>query len=137
MKNYTFKKEERLCSKRRIDRLFHNGSSFVVYPYRVVYLNVESFEDIASPSQCIISVSKRKFKRAVDRNRLKRQMREVYRLQKSVLYEFLQEHSLHLLVAFQYIGKDDVPYVQLFQRMGTVLGRLQDEIHKLNLAKGD
>ncbi|WDF67899.1 ribonuclease P protein component [Sphingobacterium oryzagri] len=132
--SYTFKKEERLCSKRRIDGLFHNGSSFVLYPYRIVFTLAEPAESTASvPVQCILSVSKRRFKRAVDRNFIKRRMREAYRLQKSFLYDFLHEHSLHLLVAFQYVGKEKLPSAQLHQRMLQVLGKLKDESSKLYL----
>src|SRR5690606_1256158 len=131
MKKYTFKKEERLCSKRSIDDLFHNGSSFVVYPFRVVYRFTTTNPDNAVPVECILSVSKRRFRKAVDRNRLKRQMREVYRLQKSDLYDFLQQHSLHLRVALQYVGKVKEPYAMLYQRMGKVLTELKDERTKI------
>ncbi|MGO1245186.1 MAG: ribonuclease P protein component [Sphingobacterium sp.] len=135
---HTFKKEERLCSKRLIDRLFHDGSSFVVYPYRVVF---KSFDPLAKevPLQSILSVSKRRFKRAVDRNFIKRRMREAFRLQKYVLVEFLEEHSLHLLLALQYIGKgSDMPAsTDLHLRMLTVIERLKDESSKLYLGKVD
>ncbi|GHE23500.1 ribonuclease P protein component [Sphingobacterium griseoflavum] len=132
--SYTFTKEERLCSKRLIDGLFHNGSSFVLYPYRIVFLLANNQHDNdGPPAQCILSVSKKRFKRAVDRNFIKRRMREAYRLQKSSLYGFLHEHSVHLLVAFQYIGKEKLPSVQLHQRMGLVLDKLKDESSKVFL----
>jgi len=134
--NYTFTKEERLCSKRHIDGLFHNGSSFVIYPYRVVFLAREDHSS-AIPVQCIISVSKRRFKKAVDRNALKRRMREAYRLQKHTLHSFLREHALHLTVAFQYVGKEKVAYTQLHQRMELVLGKLSDECTKIYLGKNN
>lgn len=135
--DYTFKKEERLCSKRLLDSLFRNGSSFVVYPYRVVFLYIESTPENTVPLQCVISVSKRRFRKAVDRNAIKRRMREVYRLQKSDLYCFLREHSLHLLVAFQYVGKEKEPYALLYQRMGKVLAELKDEHTQNFLGKSD
>jgi len=135
--SYTFKKEERLCSKRQIESLFHNGSSFVLYPYRVVFVRASDLETLDTPAvRCILSVSKKRFKRAVDRNFLKRRMREAYRLQKSILTRFLDEHSLHLLVAFQYVGKEMLPSAQLHQRMELVLGRLKDESTKLYLEMG-
>ena len=135
--SYTFAKEERLCSKRLIESLFRNGSSFVVYPYRVVFLYIESTPENTVPLQCVISVSKRRFRKAVDRNAIKRRMREVYRLQKSDLYCFLREHSLHLLVAFQYVGKEKEPYALLYQRMGKVLAELKDEHTQNFLGKSD
>ncbi|WP_133639399.1 ribonuclease P protein component [Sphingobacterium paludis] len=132
--NYTFTKEERLCSKRHIDGLFHNGSSFVIYPYRVVFLTLKD-QSSAIPVQCIISVSKRRFKKAVDRNTLKRRMREAYRLQKHTLHSFLREHDLHVHVAFQYVGKEKLPYAQFHQRMEVVLNKLSDECTKIYLGK--
>ncbi len=135
--SYTFKKEERLCSKRLIESLFHNGSSFVLYPYRVVFTQPGELEKDNAPAvRCILSVSKRRFKRAVDRNFLKRHMREAYRLQKAILTGFLDEHSLHLLVAFQYVGKEMLPSAQLHQRMELVLRRLKDESTKRYLEVG-
>lgn len=134
--NYTFTKEERLCSKRHIDGLFHNGSSFVVYPYRVVFLPIEG-QSSTIPVQCILSVSKRRFKKAVDRNTLKRRMREAYRLQKHTLHSFLKQNELHLNVAFQYIAKEKLAYAQLHQRMEVVLGKLSDECTKIYLGKNN
>lgn len=100
---YTFKKEERLCSQKLIDELFHSGSSFLLYPYRVNYLLVNSME---VPVKVLIQVPKRKFKRAVDRNLIKRRIREIYRLQKSQhLYPFISEGST-LLLSIVYVGKE-------------------------------
>ncbi|WP_240775570.1 ribonuclease P protein component [Sphingobacterium psychroaquaticum] len=132
----TFTKEERLCSKRLIDDLFHNSFSFVLYPYRIVFQPKPS-EDHVSPAQSILSVSKRRFKRAVDRNAVKRRMREAFRLQKEELYLFLQEHSLNLLVAFQYVGKEQLPYVYMYERMGLTITKLKDEITNSYLGKPD
>lgn len=136
MKN-TFTKEERLCSKRLIESLFHKGSSFVVYPYRVVFLLTET-EGSPFSMQSILSVSKRRFKRAVDRNFLKRRMREAFRLKKGRgLYPFLETHSINLVLTFQYIGKEPVPFEIMYQRMDDALLKLQHEITKLHLDKAD
>ncbi|WP_437921996.1 ribonuclease P protein component [Sphingobacterium sp. LRF_L2] len=135
--HHTFTKEERLCSKRLIDGLFHNGSSFVMYPYRIVFLKPDGQQREQLPVQCIMSVSKRRFKKAVDRNYVKRRMRESFRLQKAELYEFLQLHSLTLLVAFQYVGKEKVPYDQMYKRIGAVLVKLKDECCRLYLGEND
>ena len=135
MHKYTFKKEERLCSIRLIQSLFRDGSSFVVYPFRVVYMTVPVLD---VPAQVLISISKRRFKLAVKRNRLKRLMREAYRLEKpSDLYPFLQEHSLHLCLALQYVGQEELPLPLLQEKMAKVFGRLKDELNKMDMGKCD
>ncbi len=124
----TFSKEERLCSKSLIDQLFHSSSSFIVYPFRYVYQTIED-TCTSFPVQVIISVSKRRFKRAHDRNRIKRLMREVYRQQKSeLLYTQLQQRSLNLLLAVQYVGKEELPYDVLFTKMSKGLKQLVNEV---------
>lgn len=136
MEKYTFKKEERLCSKRSIDDLFHNGSSFVVYPFRVVYLAYEP-QERPFPAQAILSVPKKRFKRAVDRNHLKRQMRECYRQQKHALYAFLQDNALHMSLAVQYVSNEKLPFETLKAKTAQLLARLEHEIDQSHLGKGN
>ncbi|AIM36047.1 ribonuclease P protein component [Sphingobacterium sp. SG20118] len=135
----TFKKEERLCSVKLIDTLFHKGSSFVCYPYRVVFYSPKDDNHLVlenTASQVIISVSKRRFKRAVDRNLMKRRMRECFRLQKNVgLTPFLQQHHLPLLFTIQYVGKGKLAYDFLYSHMEKALIKLKNECSKLYLAK--
>jgi ribonuclease P protein component len=100
--SYTFSKEERLCSKRLISLLFSKGSSFNLYPLRFIYYTPQ--EPLPGQTQLLISVSKRYYKRATDRNRLKRQLREAYRLNKHILSQH-QEQAPRLL-ALLYIGKE-------------------------------
>ncbi|QNF35789.1 ribonuclease P protein component [Adhaeribacter swui] len=106
-KNATsFTKEERLCSKKLIEQLFHEGSSFNLYPLRFIY--VKQPAPAAMIPQVLISVSKRNFKKAVDRNRLKRQIREAYRLHKSILFPAGQ--STLQLLGILYIAKEKKPF---------------------------
>ena len=120
---YTFKKEERLCSKKLLDKLFHNGSSFLVYPFRVV--SIPETLDVSSPAQVVIAVSKRKFKHAVDRNLIKRKVREAYRLNKeTLLYSFLRERRLNLLIGIHYIGKEIPEYQFVEKKLKLALARL-------------
>jgi ribonuclease P protein component len=95
---YTLKKDERLYLQKDIDALFAGGNpSFPVYPLRVVYRLTEGDGPTAS---MLISVPKKRFKRAVKRNRVKRQVREAFRRQKHLLIEPLQAHGLHVQMAF-------------------------------------
>jgi ribonuclease P protein component len=124
---YRFTKEERLCNKRLIDSLFHKGSSFLLYPFRIVWLK-ESLPHHA-PVQILISVPKKKFKRAVDRNLIRRRIREAYRLKKAEhLYPFLNEHSSGLILAISYIGNDIAGYEYLDKRLGIAIVKLKKEI---------
>ena len=100
--SYTFTKEERLCSKRLIGLLFGKGSSFNVYPLRFVCYSPEELP--SASTQLLVSVPKRAFKLAADRNRLKRQIREAYRLHKHILAAS-PEQSPRLL-GILYIGKE-------------------------------
>ena len=95
---YTFKKAERISEQREIDYLFSQNTSFAVYPLRVIYTLQKplSGADVA----VLISVSKKKIRKAVHRNRIKRLIRESYRINKHSLIEFVKEKEIGLLVAF-------------------------------------
>jgi ribonuclease P protein component len=90
MPDFTFKRGERLKSRKVIEQMFKRGQSFAQYPLRIVWVDMEERRS-DFPAQFALSVSKKKFKRAVDRNRIRRLVREAYRLNKHVLYEGLEE----------------------------------------------
>ena len=124
---YTFKKEERLCNKRLIDKLFHNGSSFLCYPFRVSWL--VNPEPELYPAQILFSVPKRRYKHAVDRNLLKRLMREAYRLHKQQhLYNILQQSDKRVLISVGYVGKEVEPYLFIEKKMLKLLAQLGNEL---------
>ena len=102
---FSFHKEERLCSKRLIEALFAGGGkSMSAFPLRVVFMPVAQAETSA-PVSIMVSVSKRHFKRAVKRNRVKRQIREGYRLHKHLLDEAMERLSgRHLMIAFLWLS---------------------------------
>ncbi len=83
-RSFSFKKEERLCSKKIIDKLFSEGESFLVFPLKFVFLKTSLPSKF--PVQTGFSVGKRTFKKAVQRNLIKRKMRETYRLNKHNFY---------------------------------------------------
>jgi len=110
-KKYGFGKEERLCSRKEITRLFEEGNSFFSYPFNLIW--IKSDNKLHFPAQFAISVSRKSFKKAVTRNRIKRLIREAWRLEKSVLYEYLKQHNICLIVMLIYIGNDVPRHAEL------------------------
>lgn len=104
--SYKFPKEERLCSKKLIEQLFREGSSFNLYPLR--FILVKQAQPVFILPQVLISVPKRIFKKAVDRNRLKRQVREAYRLHKHILQ--ISGLSSIQMLGILYIAKEKKPF---------------------------
>nr|WP_294874147.1 ribonuclease P protein component [uncultured Pedobacter sp.] len=132
----TFNKEERLCSRKLIDLLFKNGSSFLLYPFRVSYLYVDT--ENKYPVQVVINVSKKRFKKAVDRNLIKRRTREVYRLQKqSQLYSSLVGSDKLLLLSVQFIGKQIYDYSFFEKKMSGVFKKLVLAVGTNEMEKAD
>lgn len=124
---YTFKKEERLCNKRLIDKLFHNGSSFLCYPFKASWLY--HTEPQSYPAQILFSVSKRRYKHAVDRNLIKRCMRESYRLHKQQrLYNLLTAADKTIVLSVGYIGKQIEPYSVIEKKMLKLLNQLVEQL---------
>lgn len=95
----TFSKKERLTGEKEIELLYQKGYSFLVHPIVVYVLDAQD----AAHSRILVSVSKRKFKKAVHRNLLKRRMREAYRLNKSEL-------TRHSIIGFIYVANQLMPF---------------------------
>jgi ribonuclease P protein component len=117
--SFSLKKHEILRSKNNIKELFDNGSSFFLYPFKVYFLPNSSL----NTNQVLFSVPKKYFKKAVDRNLIRRRMREVYRLNKSTLVTDL-EKSLSFSIALIYISKLKLPYEDIEFKLKQVFVRL-------------
>jgi len=118
----TFKKEERLCSKKTIELLFSQGKGFYEYPFRVIWMNIEL--TTSYPAQILISVSKKSMPHAVDRNLLKRRIREAFRKNKHSWYEFLDTAHLQCVFALVYTSKDILDYKDIEAKIILILQRL-------------
>ncbi len=121
----TFTKEERLSSRKLIEQVATEGKSFLVHPFKVIALEIK--EEQKYPAQVMMSVAKKRFPRAVDRNRIKRLMREAYRKNKHTLYTALNEQNRKLALMLIYIGSELPEYkltedkiILILQRLSTV-----------------
>lgn len=120
----TFSKKERLTSVKSITRLFEAGNSLVVYPLKVVWLPFP--DDSPFAAQAAFAVSRRNFRKAVDRNLLKRRMREAYRLGKNSFYDACGERKIILM--FIYIAKEPLPSKNIAKAMATTLNRIAGKL---------
>lgn len=109
---FSLSKHERLKSKKDIDTLFLTGKAYFVFPFKVFYLLTPSVQGDV-PVKFGISVPKKIFKRAVDRNSIKRKVREVYRLHKASLYEEVSKQKMSLSIMFVYTHKEEMSYHEL------------------------
>ena len=126
---YSLGKEERLKSRKLTEQLFRSGKSFTVFPIRTYY----QFNDIADrkfPVQAGVSASGKIFRKAVQRNRIKRLLRETYRLQKNKLYEACEENKKQLSLFFVYIDKTLPEYEPLKEKMSLILEKLSDLVRE-------
>ena len=114
----TYSKIEKLKSKALIDKLFDEGKSIKAFPLRMIYIGTEFDEPVKV--KCGVSVSKRNFKNAVDRNRVKRLIREAYRLNKTTFFNNITtQYALMIL----YIGNDKPTFEQTDKAMKVLLQR--------------
>lgn len=133
MATYTLPRIERLHYKKDIDELFATGKGFVAYPLRVVYTTLPLEEGEASvPAEMLVSVSKRYFKRANKRNRVKRLVREAYRLNKHNLWHSVEEAGCRLRLAFMFVGKELPEYTDIEHAVLKAFKRIHKTINPIN-----
>jgi ribonuclease P protein component len=124
-KKFTLGNDERLKSRKLIERLFRDGKSFAVFPFRVYYLSLPNEGHF--PLQAGFGAGSKNFKRAVDRNRIKRLAREAYRLQKQELVSLLIEKGQALAIFIIYTGKELPETALVTVKIGLALQKLIKE----------
>jgi ribonuclease P protein component len=117
-----FPKSENLKSRTTIKQLFNEGKSYTAFPVKLIYIPQRDIKI----TQAAFAVPKRNFKLAVDRNRIKRQMREAYRLHKQLL---MTNNNGGFALLFLYLGKDKPKYDKLEKTFKILLKKLEDETH--------
>ncbi len=126
-KQFTFSKKERITGDKRIEILFTKGSGFISYPLRIIYLVHEQKNN--NGCSILISVPKKRIKKATDRNRLKRLIRESYRLNKSLLDNFeLSQSSID--IAFVYVKDSESDFSDIQKAMQKALKKITERIKK-------
>ena len=138
-KQFTLGKNERLKSRKSIEQLFNEGKKFTLNPYLIYYISAPQPEavlsgttkQLASTIQFGAGVGTKNFKKAVDRNRIKRLTREAYRLQKTALQEKLKTKNIQLNVFFIYTAKELPEYDEVFKKTGAILKKLNTIIDEI------
>jgi ribonuclease P protein component len=118
--NYRLPKTERLHAEKVIKELFNEGSSFFLYPFKVIFFKKMDLVDPAN--QVLFSVSKKKIKRANGRNFIKRRLKEAYRLNKHIL------PADGIILGFIFVGKAEMSFAEIQPKMVQALARLQQEL---------
>ncbi len=117
---FSFSKEERLKSRNEIKELFANGSSFYLYPFKILFIKSPTTD---TSTQVLFTVPKRAYKRAVDRNKIRRRIKEAYRLNKHLLFTSNND-QYSLKIAYIYVGKKAYNFEFIQQKLVETLTRL-------------
>lgn len=122
VKQFSLNKNEKLKSRKQLDELFVKGKPFLVFPVKTVFLLTDAIEKPAVKMG--VGVSKKNFKLAVNRNRIKRLLREVYRINKLPLIDFANEKKKNISVFFLYVNKELCEYSVLNEKMKKIIEKI-------------
>jgi len=126
--NQTLSREERLRSRKWMERLRNNGVAVKMPSLILVYMPIDERVFPSTKMSVMFSVSKRLYKRAVDRNRVKRLMRESYRKQKEIIYPVVSAQHVHCLMQFIFTGKQLPEYPYVYSRVSELLKRMSKQL---------
>jgi ribonuclease P protein component len=133
--NYSFPKQEKVISLKIIEALYYKGNfSVFAFPFKVSMVFIAEQQ---ANCQVLITVPKRNFKKAVDRNRIKRQIREIYRLNKHLLFNNIALQSKQIAISIAYISKTELDYKQAensFQKVINLIVLHLEKDHSISVS---
>jgi len=124
--NFSYSKKEKLKSRKQLEKTFKTGKSFTFFPLKIFYIITDEQDNIIKTG---VGVSSRNFKKAVQRNRIKRLLREAYRTEKQPLHSYLESNEKQLSLFLLFIDKELPQYIFLKEKMKLCIQKL---IHQLN-----
>ncbi|QEC67850.1 ribonuclease P protein component [Panacibacter ginsenosidivorans] len=131
-KQFSYGKEEKLKSRKLTEQLFSKGKTFTVFPLKVFYMPVK--EELDFPVKAGVGTGSRNFKKAADRNRVKRLLREAYRTEKNALTDYARANQKHVAIFFLYIDKVLPEYTLIKSKMPLAIGKLIKQLHEVAVA---
>ncbi len=123
---HTFRKAERLNGRKAIEQLVASGKNIIISPFKLIWIPISLPTDF--PAQIAFSVPKRNFKKAVDRNRMKRLMRESYRKNKSDIYTLLVDKKIQCALLLYYSGKTQLTFLEADEKIKQILQRFAKDL---------
>jgi ribonuclease P protein component len=127
-KIFSYSKEEKLKGRKLVQELFSKGKTFTVYPVKVFYMQPDV--KLNNAVKAGVGTSARHFKKAVDRNRIKRLLREIYRIEKIPLHEYLKSSGKQVVIFFLYVDKSMPEYSELKTKMHLALHKLIKQLNE-------
>ena len=127
-----FFKSERLTLRNDIEQLFEKGQTFMAYPLRVVYVSGTVQNDTVPGMSILAGAPKKRIRQATSRNRVKRLIREAYRLNKGALFEACRQSGKYIHIAFMYVSND----IRTYTEMEKAVRKALDMIRKKEICSG-
>ncbi|OFX77500.1 MAG: hypothetical protein A2X12_10680 [Bacteroidetes bacterium GWE2_29_8] len=131
--NNKFTKKEKLCSKVKIKKLLEKGTALWQYPFNLLYNEAR----LDTPAQMLIIVPKRNIKKATQRNRIKRLVREVYRLNKDFFYQFCIDKNKQFELSLLYVAKKELSFIEIEKSIIPLLQKIISNEHNKNSTSND